>query len=314
MNFTSLDYFIALVQEKSYTKAAQRLHVTQQTLSAHIAALEKEMNCKLVIRQIPLDFTWAGRVFYRHALSLRTGKDTMEKEIADAAGDETGIFRLGISPNRGHMILPDILSLYAKTYPGIHVELTEEVNRVLMKKLLDGDIDLTIAYFKEDVPGVTQEFFYKEEIVLLLPKVLWAARGNEEIEKRLESRSEGCLAPLGDFPFLLTGSGTVPGRMARRLFAEADINPPVIVSSDNLELLIELCVKGTGALFCPEKQVLKNVGPEDLKKIYIIHLKDAYRTISFGYRKDLRTWKPLSNFIALAQEERRRIEESRIGK
>ena len=57
MNFTSLDYFIALVQEKSYTKAAQRLHVTQQTLSAHIAALEKEMNCKLVIRQIPLDFT-----------------------------------------------------------------------------------------------------------------------------------------------------------------------------------------------------------------------------------------------------------------
>ncbi len=38
MNFTSLDYFIALVQEKSYTKAAQRLHVTQQTLSAHIAA------------------------------------------------------------------------------------------------------------------------------------------------------------------------------------------------------------------------------------------------------------------------------------
>ena len=186
MNFTSLDYFIALVQEKSYTKAAQRLHVTQQTLSAHIAALEKEMNCKLVIRQIPLDFTWAGRVFYRHALSLRTGKDTMEKEIADAASDETGVLRLGISPNRGRLVLPEILSAYTAAYPGIHVELTEEINRGLMKKLLDGDMDLTIAYFKEDVPGVTRELFYKEEIVLLIPKSLFPEKGNEKIIEEIK--------------------------------------------------------------------------------------------------------------------------------
>ena len=304
MNFTSLDYFIALVQEKSYTKAAQRLHVTQQTLSAHIAALEKEMNCKLVIRQIPLDFTWAGRVFYRHALSLRTGKDTMEKEIADAASDETGVLRLGISPNRGRLVLPEILSAYTAAHPGIHVELTEEINRGLMKKLLDGDMDLTIAYFKEDVPGVTRELFYKEEIVLLIPKSLFPEKGNEKIIEEIKSKKEGCLAPLKDFPFLLTGSGTVQGRLSRRLFAEADIEPPVLVSSDNLELLLDLCTKGTGAFFCPDVQVAGNVSPEKLKHLHVIPLAHSKIEISFGYRKELRQWKPLANFISLAREKR----------
>ena len=307
MNFTSLDYFIALVQEKSFTKASERLHVTQQTLSAHISKLEKEMNCLLVIRKNPLEFTWAGKVFYKNALSLRKKTDVMKKEIADAASDDTGILRLGISPNRGHAILPEILSAYREKYPGIRVELTEEIHRPLMKKLLDGDIDLTIAYFKEDVPGVTRELFYREEIVLLLPKRLFPKEGEEKLLDEIRSREEGCLAPLKDVPFLLTGSGTVPGRTARRLFAEAAIEPPIVISSDNLELLLDLCTAGTGALFCPEVQVEKNVSPENLTNLHIIPLARSKKDISFGYRRELRNWKPLSGFIAVAKEKRQRL-------
>ncbi len=301
MNFTSLDYFIALSQERSFTKAAARLHVTQQTLSAHISQLEKEMDCKLVVRQIPLELTWAGRVFYNHALLIRKNADTMRKEISDAAEEVTGVLRLGISPNRGHAILPNILTAYTKKYPGIHVELTEGINLVLTKKLLDGDIDLTIAYFKEDMPGVTQEKFYTEEIILLVSKKLLKAIGKEKELPVLKSRKAGCMKPLADCPFLQTGGGTVQGRLALRLFAEADMNPPVIVLSDNLELLIELCAKGVGALLCPENQARRNLSAEELEGMHIIRLAHSQRQISFGYRKELRQWKPMANFISLAE-------------
>lgn len=53
MNFQSLHYFIMLAREKNFTRAAEKLHISQQTLSASIAALERELNCKLIIRHVP---------------------------------------------------------------------------------------------------------------------------------------------------------------------------------------------------------------------------------------------------------------------
>lgn len=61
MNFLSMDYFIMVAKERSFTKAAQRLGITQQTLSAHIANLEREIGCGLFIRHVPLELTYAAR-------------------------------------------------------------------------------------------------------------------------------------------------------------------------------------------------------------------------------------------------------------
>ena len=60
MNFSSMEYFIALAEERSFTRAAQRLMVTQQTLSAHIAGIERELGVRLVNRKVPLTLTYAG--------------------------------------------------------------------------------------------------------------------------------------------------------------------------------------------------------------------------------------------------------------
>ena len=67
MNFQTMDYFVAVAEEKSFTKAAERLSVTQQTLSANIAAAEKELGSKLLERTVPLSLTFAGEEFLRYA-------------------------------------------------------------------------------------------------------------------------------------------------------------------------------------------------------------------------------------------------------
>ncbi|MFR8330222.1 MAG: LysR family transcriptional regulator [Clostridium fessum] len=63
MNFQSMEYFAAVAKNRSFTRAADALHITQQTLSAHIAGIERELGCPLLIRHIPLELTYAGRYF-----------------------------------------------------------------------------------------------------------------------------------------------------------------------------------------------------------------------------------------------------------
>ena len=77
MNFHSLDYFLVLAREKNFTHAAEALHITQQSLSSHIANLERELNCTLLVRRTPLELTYAGRTFLRYAESI--GDTSLQK-------------------------------------------------------------------------------------------------------------------------------------------------------------------------------------------------------------------------------------------
>ena len=81
MNFHSLDYFLVLAREKNFTRAAEALHITQQSLSSHIANLERELNCTLVVRRTPLELTYAGRTFLRYAESIGQTRQAMEREF-----------------------------------------------------------------------------------------------------------------------------------------------------------------------------------------------------------------------------------------
>ncbi len=83
MNFSSMEYFAALARERNFTRAAEQLHITQQSLSTHIAGLEKELGCKLLIRHVPMELTYAGEVFLRYALSFQQKRTAMLHEFCD---------------------------------------------------------------------------------------------------------------------------------------------------------------------------------------------------------------------------------------
>ena len=147
MNFQSMEYFAAVAKNRSFTRAADALHITQQTLSAHIAGIERELGCPLLIRHIPLELTYAWEVFLRYATEFNTKYDCMLHEFGDILNNQTGKLRIGIAFTRGHAIMPKLIAAFQKEYPGVDVELVESSNDVLQKYLLDGTIDLAIANF-----------------------------------------------------------------------------------------------------------------------------------------------------------------------
>ena len=95
MNFQSMEYFAAVAKNRSFTRAADALHITQQTLSAHIAGIERELGCPLLIRHIPLELTYAGEVFLRYATEFNTKYNCMLHEFGDILNNQTGKLRIG---------------------------------------------------------------------------------------------------------------------------------------------------------------------------------------------------------------------------
>lgn len=96
MNFLSMEYFIAVAAKRNITKAAEELHITQQTLSAHIAAIENELACQLVVRSNPLELTYGGEVFLRYATKFYENYQSMWNEFNDLTNNQRGKLLIGV--------------------------------------------------------------------------------------------------------------------------------------------------------------------------------------------------------------------------
>ena len=298
MNFSTMEYFVALARERSFTKAAQQLHITQQSLSSHIAALEQELGCQLLVRRVPLELTYAGTVFLRYAVNFQKELNDLYREFCDITEHQRGVLRIGVAFTRGRAIMPELIARFQGRYPNIEIELSEAANQVLHQKLLNREIDVAIANFPDSLQGVELRDFYREEVVLLLAKELWNAIGSDEAEEQVQN---GDLSVLAQCPFVLGNSNDIAGRIGRDVLERAGIQPILRAKSDNMETLLSLCVGGTGACFCPENLMYSALTGEQISTLKRFRLgKEAEYPIRFGYLKSSYQWNMIEEFMRLA--------------
>lgn len=302
MTLTSMDYFVMLARERSFTKAAEQLHITQQSLSAHIASLEQELGCQLLIRRIPLELTYAGKVFLRYALIFQQNINALHQEFCDITENQKGVLRIGIAFTRGRTIMPSIIDSFQQKYPHIMVELAEASNEELQKNVLNGKIDLAIANFPEALPGIELQDFYKEEVVLFVSKKLIANLYGEDSEPVMHRVRAGDLSALANCPFVMGNSADIAARIGLAAFRTAGMTPIVKAKSDNMETLLALCLKGIGACFCPKNLAHAALVPAQLQQLYTIRLGAcAEYPIRFGCLKNSYQWSILSEFMRIAK-------------
>lgn len=304
MNFLSMDYFLMLAKERNFTRAAEKLHVTQQTLSAHIAALEKETGSPLFVRHVPLELTYAGTIFLRYAEGFQQNMRSLKNELNDAACNKAGELRIGTAPARERILLPDLITSFQKEHPRVRFQLTEASNQVLQEKLLNGEIDLAIANFPKSLPGIERIPFYEEELILLAAARLLERTAIPEALRNKDALTYKELRTIiGAVPLLTNSKDTIVGSIIWRFFAENDIVPIVKAESGNMETLLRLCSLGNGILLCPEILAHNTLTEEQLTKMKQYHLPQFRFTISFGCRKEKHRWSVLNAFIQNALHE-----------
>ncbi|WP_283610406.1 LysR family transcriptional regulator [Faecalispora anaeroviscerum] len=302
MNFLSMTYFTTTARERSFTKAADQLHITQQTLSAHIAVVERELGCQLFLRHSPLKLTYAGEVFLQYALDFQRKYRSMEQEFSDISQNQKGVLRVGIAYTRGRAIMPALINEYQKIHPQITVQVVEAKNDELQQNLLKAEIDLAIANFTSRMPGVELMDFYEEEVILLIAEQLLRRIYGEKTDAVIQKiQSEQDLSVLSNCPFLFNSREDIAGKIGRHLIAQADFIPSVKAQARNIETLLDLCARGLGACFCPEKLVRTALSENEISSLRVFHFSDSTRyQIRFGWLKQAYQWSTISSFTELA--------------
>lgn len=276
MNLLPMKYFIVVADRKSISHAAEELHITQQTLSAHMAALEKELDCRLFLRRPKFELTYEGNVFYRYCLSYQRLSDSMKDEFRDIKSGNGGMLRLGIAYTRGFVLLPRILPAFNKLYPMVQVLVKEDNNEEMIDRLIDDKLDVVIGRVMSDVPELSCKRLYQSQMMLYLCDGLI---NSFKLELFLHTHD---LRLLSDCPFLLGQPADIVGRASQNLLEKANIQPPIIFRCGNIQTLLELCAEGMGACFCPD--VLATTLPaEKRKNLIAVPMGDPF-TISIAWR------------------------------
>ena len=303
MNFSSMEYFSVLAQERNFTRAAERLHITQQSLSSHIAGMEKELGSQLLVRRVPLELTYAGKVMLRYATGFQTLQNEMQREFCDISQKQKGILRVGAASTRGQMILPKTIALFQKRFPNISVELTEGSNGELYQKLLKGTIDLAIADFPENLPGISLTDLYREENVLVIEKGLFAKRFTYSAEECKRHLLAGDYSALKECPFVLGGMEDIDGRISRDILRRAGVDNPIVTAvSHNVGMLLRLSLYGVGACVCPQKIVQSVLTPQQMESVWLFPLgAENVGCIQFGYQAQSYQWSVIEEFILCAK-------------
>lgn len=294
MNLLPMQYYLEVVKEKSISHAAARLHITQQTLSAHIAALEKELGCTLFRRKPDFALTYAGRVFYEYARRFDSLYRSMRQEFDDISGNEAGELSVGVAPTRGRFLLPPILSAYRKLRTNIRIRLVETTNSELVSRLLDGGIDLIFASVSEDHPLIASKKIFEEEMRLLIPESLLPAKDRRRIKN-------GDFAPLSSCPFLMMNrQEDISGLIGNAFFDRYGIVPKIAVASGNMETILDLCLAGEGACFCSKELAAKIFGGRDDSHLLQIPLGESF-SIRAAWLKTPYIRKALLDFVEVCE-------------
>lgn len=288
MTLDDWDWFIKLSEQESFTKAAEELQVSQQTLSARLGALEKSLEVKLITRGTPLSLTPAGMVFLLYAREQRQAQQDMLRQIGEVTGNGVGVLKVGISHLRSQTLMPQVVKLVRTQLPKVRIKLIEGTNRDLLRKAEYAEVDAVIARFEDAHPGVEISPLYQEEIVMALRQdVLEQAVGQVGGAAKELVLREG-IAALSSCPFALGTLDDIAGRVGYSVLRNAGIKPTIVATSENMGTLLGMAAEGLGAIFCPTDALASIEKGSSLVRITLSD--QAKYTISLGIPKKEEQW------------------------
>lgn len=219
MRYRRLGYFVAVAEELSFTRAAQRLHMAQPPLSQQIALLEKEVGAPLFDRsRRTIRLTAAGAALLPEARRLLTDLDETVRMVRSVGDGTVGRLAVGFVPSAINGVLPDLLREFRTTHPAVELTLREMAPDALLRAVHDRRLDVAVLYLPISEPDLAQGRIASEDLLLALPEAHPAA-----------TAPMITLADVADEPFVLPERHDVPGLHAAitALFADAGVTPRV---------------------------------------------------------------------------------------
>jgi DNA-binding transcriptional LysR family regulator len=172
MDLRHLRYFVAVVDEGQFVRAAAELHVAQSALSQQIRDLERELGAQLLNRdRRGVTPTTAGVVLLGHARALLERAELARAEVAQLTGVITGTLRIASGSPSGPVPLPGTLAEFQRRHPAVEIVIRDAPSEELIRWLEDGTVDAAVITFAPDrLPARLQgTLITRERLLALVP-------------------------------------------------------------------------------------------------------------------------------------------------
>lgn len=226
MNLKQLEAFVRVAETKSFSAAAKMLFLTQPTVSAHIASLERELNTCLLIRNTKgVALSESGKELYAYAEQMLELEQKIRERFGLTGRQPGSVLRIAASTIPSLYLLPDIMARFRKEYPEEQLKLFETDSSGVVEMILSHKADVGFTGTVLEKGSCTYIPFYQDELVVLTPSSeRYRARKNDDI-----------VSWILEEPVILREEGSGTRKEALRLLAQTGVD----VSKLNVAAMME---------------------------------------------------------------------------
>ena len=182
MDLKQVRYFVAVAEERSFTAAAARLHITPPPLSRQIQLLEEYLDVQLLKRDTrPIELTEAGRLFYEQSLQLLKRIEQMQIATTRLGQSYQQQLSIGFVVSTMYSGLPSLIQSFKSAYPNTRLQFLEMTSAEQFEALKSGRIDIGFGRVRMYVPAISRMVLREERLALAVPYTRPLATSNEPL-------------------------------------------------------------------------------------------------------------------------------------
>lgn len=309
--FEHKDYIYTVYKEKSFTKAANKLFISQPALSAIIKKTEEKLNIQIFDRStFPISLTQEGKYYIETIEKIYALEKDYNNKVIDLANLNAGSFTVSGANFISSFVLSKIIQTYLEKFPKIQIELVESNSKELEKYLLDESVDLIFDY-GYDNDNINGDLLLNETVVLCVPS---SFKINESLKdyaltsrdfllgKHLDENFPAVdLALFKDEKFILLKRGNDMGQRAFELCDEAGFTPKCSIYLDQLMTSYNMSLLGMGIALVSDT-LIKAVSPTKDLLFYKINSQNTTRQLYILSKKNKHLNRAMLKFIQTAKE------------
>jgi LysR family transcriptional regulator, low CO2-responsive transcriptional regulator len=263
MTMRQLEVFLAVARAQSFSRAAERIHLSQPTLSEHTRELENELGVPLFVRRSrSVVLTEAGRVFEDYATRVVATLAAGRQALADLDGLQRGSLVVGASTTPGTYVLPALIARFRRQYPGITIGLRIANSRLVEERVRDGEVD--VAVIGGHMLGPTERCVAAgivDELQLIVPP-------DYPVRERVMSRSRFARERL-----LIREEGSATRQVTERALRQAGVAFRPAMELDHTETIKRAVMAGLGVAFVSRFAVADELREGRLRAIAVERLR-----------------------------------------
>ncbi|HUH63178.1 MAG TPA: LysR family transcriptional regulator [Terracidiphilus sp.] len=288
MDFEQLKTFQHVSRLKSFSRAAEKLGITQPAISAQIRSLEKEVGARLFDRDGgKVTFTAAGRLFEpfaEHCLQCHSHILVAVNELYRSARGEVAV---AASEATSLYVLPRVFAQYKKQYSRVNLNIVRAEHLRSVEMVINREVDFAVVSLPIDDPRLVIQTIHRDDMVLVVaPNHPLATQSVVKLEETLK------------FPLLLLKQGR-QRNLLNSFFSSVEAQPRIAMEVDSSELLKRLVCAELGMGYLPRANVLDDARA-GLLKILIVEGMKLQRELALIYRKDRALTHAAQAFLEIA--------------